>query len=142
MEIDEHLQQQLYSSFNPPLTVAYNSIPHHEKENPKSLAGHLVCSPLSITYNRLLPLNAYPYTVEAAFACEWRLLKRGESNLSFLFVNKYSYPLLCYLHLCWFIAGRWIGYNVIYTVGPHKNVKNINSAMPKLPFIPHYTPAL
>ena len=73
--------------------------------------------------------NAYPYTVEAAFACEWRLLKREESNLFFLFVNTYSYPLLCYLHLCWFIAGRWIGYNVIYTVVPHKNVKNINSAM-------------
>ena len=56
MEIDEHLQQQLYRFPHLTLTVAYNSIPHHEKENPKSLAGHLVCSHIFITYIRLLPL--------------------------------------------------------------------------------------
>jgi len=34
-----------------PLIVAYNSIPPHEKENPKSLAGHLVILLQTPSYN-------------------------------------------------------------------------------------------
>ena len=51
MEIDEHLQQQLYVLLIFPLIVAYNSIPPHEKENPKSLAGHLVILLQTPSYN-------------------------------------------------------------------------------------------
>jgi hypothetical protein len=44
MEIDEHLQNTLSVFLNPLLTIAYNSILHHEKENHKSLVEHQVLS--------------------------------------------------------------------------------------------------
>jgi hypothetical protein len=107
--------------FNKPCTtflictdIVYNSIPHHERENHKFPVGHQVLL-FPFILIRLLPLNAYPYIVEVRICLRVeKLLKRGEANLSFLFRIQYSYPCVpcpfAILHLCWFIAGRWIGY--------------------------------
>ena len=44
---------------------------------------------LKVTYCRLLPLNAYPYTVEVRIFA-WRLLKRGEWKFTGLSYSRCS----------------------------------------------------
>jgi hypothetical protein len=97
---------------------------------------------LNVTYGRLLPLNAYPYTVEVRIFA-WRLLKRGEwkfTGLSYpcclrkYYVSRllldldldlvtFSSVALCRVY-CWKVDHVIM----LYTVVPHKIVKNTNFA--------------
>jgi hypothetical protein len=114
MEIDEHLERTLYTP-SPDTNKVYNSIPHHERENPKSLAEHQVHSYLTLL-RQTTSSNAFHSRV-----CILLGLDCQESK--FLYSSLYPVTFAC-LHFCLLLDGGSV--NVIYSTP--QNVKNTNFA--------------
>lgn len=100
---------------SPTTNQVYNSIPHHERENLKSLAEHQV-HPYLTLLTQTTSSNAFHRRVCMLLGVDYQESK-------FLYSSLYPVTLAC-LHFCLLLDGGSV--NVIYSTP--QNVKNTNFA--------------